>query len=163
MANAKNSIAPVPTDRPALTSYLIVKSTAKAIDFYTRAFGARELFRLSEPSGKVGHAELELGGTRFMLADEYPDFGALSPVTIGGTPVSLHLYVEDVDATVARAVDAGATLLRPLTDEFFGDRVAMIADPSGHRWHLASRREEVSPAEMQRRMDAAYAEAPPSA
>ena len=92
-----------------------------------------------------------------MIADEYPDFGALSPVSVGGTCVSLHLYVEDVDQVVKRAVDAGATVLRPLRDEFFGDRTAMLSDPFGHRWHLATRREDVSPAEMQRRMDAAYA------
>ena len=89
-----------------------------------------------------------------MLADEYPDFGALSPVTVGGTPVSIHLYVADVDGLVERAVGAGATLLRPLTDEFFGDRIALLGDPFGHRWHLATRKENVSPEEMQHRMDA---------
>ena len=92
-----------------------------------------------------------------MLADEYPDFGALSPVTLGGTAVSLHMYVDDVDTLVARAMAHDATLLRPLTNEFFGDRVALIVDPSGHKWHLATRKEDVSPEEMQRRMTAAYA------
>ncbi|MET0385048.1 MAG: VOC family protein, partial [Polyangiales bacterium] len=114
-------------------------------------------YRLKEPSGKIGHAELDIDGALLMLADEYPDFGALSPVTVGGTPVSLHLYVDDVDAVVKRAVDAGATVLRPLRDEFFGDRTATLSDPFGHRWHLATRKEEVSPEEMQRRMDAAFA------
>jgi PhnB protein len=151
------TVAPIPPGEPALTPYLIVKGAVAAMAFYVEAFGARELFRLTAPDGKVGHAELELGGGRFMLADEHPDFGALGPVTIGGSPITLHLYVADVDAFVARAVAAGATLLRPVTDEFFGDRVAMLSDPFGHKWGFASRLEEVSPEEMQRRMDAMYA------
>jgi PhnB protein len=150
-------VKPIPNAQQPLAPYLIVKSAAEAIAFYARAFGARELYRLTEPGGKIGHAELDIGGALVMLADEYPDFGALSPPTIGGTPVSLHLYVEDVDAVVARAEAAGATVLRKLTDEFFGDRVAMLADPFGHKWHLATHKEDVAPAEMQRRMDAAYA------
>lgn len=140
-----------------LSAYLVVKGATRAIDFYSRVFGATELYRLTEPSGKIGHAELELGGARFMLADEYPDFGALSPITIGGSPISMHLYVDDVDALVKRAEEAGATLLRPLKDEFFGDRTAMVADPFGHKWHLATRVEDVSPEEMQRRWRAALA------
>src|SRR4051812_38032073 len=115
--------------KPGLTSYLIVKNTPAAIAFYTAAFGAKELFRLVEPSGKVGHAEVELAGTTLALADEYPDFGALSPISVGGSPVSMHLYVDDVDAVVAKAEKAGATLLRPIVDEFYGDRVGMITDP----------------------------------
>jgi PhnB protein len=150
-------VKPIPDARQPLAPYLIVKDTAAAIAFYVRAFEAREKFRLSEPSGKIGHAELDVGGALIMLADEYPDFGALSPPTVGGTPVSLHLYVEDVDAVVARAEAAGATVLRPLTNEFFGDRVAMLLDPFGHKWHVATHLEDVSPAEMQRRMDAFYA------
>lgn len=149
-------VPPVPDPRQPLAPYLIVNGAARAIEFYVRAFGAKEKFRLAEPTGKIGHAELEIAGGLVMLADEYPDFGALSPPTIGGTPVSIHLYVADVDALVARAEAAGATVLRPLTDEFFGDRVAMLADPFGHKWHLATHKEDVSPAEMQRRMDAAY-------
>ena len=129
---------------------------AQAIAFYREAFGAREVFRLKDPAGKIGHAEIDDGAAHFMLADEYPDFGALSPVTVGGTPVSLHLYVTDVDAVVARATAAGATVLQPLRDEFFGDRVALLVDPFGHKWHLATRKEDVSPAEMQRRMDPGY-------
>lgn len=148
---------PVPNEHRSLSPYLVVKGAAHAIAFYQQALGAKEVFRLCEPSGKIGHAELELGGCQFMLADEYPDFGALSPVTLGGTAVSMHLYVDDVDALVARAIAHGATLLRPVTDEFFGDRVALIADPFGHKWHLATRKEDVSPEEMQRRMTAAYA------
>jgi PhnB protein len=140
----------------ALSPYLVVKGAARAIEFYRVAFGARELYRLRDPgSDRLGHAELDVLGSRLMLADEYPDFGALSPISVGGSPVSLHLYVEDVDATFARAVAAGATVLRPLKDEFFGDRTGMVADPFGHRWHLATRKEAVSPEEMQRRWDAA--------
>ncbi len=151
------TVKPVPSEHPVLSPYLIVKGAPRAITFYVEAFNAKELFRLAEPSGKIGHAELEIGGSRFMLADEYPDFGALSPVTVGGSPVSLHLYVEDVDRTVERAVAAGATLLRPVKDEFFGDRTGMLADPFGHKWHVATRKEHVSPEEMQKRMNAGYA------
>ena len=139
---------------PRLTPYLIVKDAARAIEFYMKAFGAREIYRLTDPSapnGKIGHAELEIGAGVLMLADEWPDFGALSPASIGGSPVSLHLYVADVDAVVARVADAGATVLRQPKDEFFGDRVATIVDPFGHRWQLATRNETVAPAEMQRR------------
>jgi PhnB protein len=150
------AVKPVPDETQPLAPYLIVKDAPKAIEFYRRAFGAKELFRLGEPSGKVGHAELAIGRARFMLADEYPDFGALSPVTVGGTPVAMHLYVEDVDKTVEEAAAAGATVLRGLQDEFFGDRTAMLMDPFGHKWHLASRKEDVTPEEMQRRMNVAY-------
>lgn len=134
-----------------LTPYIVVKSAARAIQFYVDALGAKELFRLCEPSGKVGHAELQIGAGNLMLADEYPDWGALSPVSVGGTPVSLHLYVADVDATVKRAAEHGATILRQAKDEFFGDRVATLMDPFGHRWQLATRKETVTPEEMQRR------------
>lgn len=139
-----------------MSCYLIVKGADRAIQFYQQVFGARELFRLVEPSGKVGHAELQIGPSQFMLADEYPDFGALSPISVGGSPVTLHLYVDNVDNIVARAVEAGATVLRAVTDEFYGDRVGMLADPFGHKWHIATRKEYVSPEEMQRRMNAAY-------
>lgn len=142
----------------ALSPYLIVKGAARAIDFYVRCFGARELYRLCDPgSDRIGHAELELGTGRMMLADEYPDFGALSPPTVGGTPVSLHLYVADVDRTLEQATAAGATVLRPAKDEFFGDRTSLVLDPFGHRWHLSTRREEVSPEEMQKRWNASMA------
>ena len=153
------SVKPVPNENQPMCPYIIVRGAAQAIEFYQNAFGAKELFRLKDPSGKIGHAELELGGAHLMLADEYPDFGAVGPVTVGGTPVSIHLYVADVDRVVAAATEAGATLLQPLRDEFFGDRVALLTDPFGHKWHLATRKEDVSPVEMQRRMDAAYGEA----
>ncbi|HEX6015726.1 MAG TPA: VOC family protein [Geminicoccaceae bacterium] len=149
---ADGSELPAPTG--SLTPFLTVKNAEAAIAFYREAFGAVELFRLSEPSGKIGHAELRIGDALLLLNDEYPDFGALSPVAIGGSPVKLHLYVEDVDAVVARAVAAGATLLRPVKDGFYdGDRSGLVADPSGHAWFIATRKEEVTPAEMQRRWD----------
>jgi PhnB protein len=146
----------IPNGRQALTPYLIVKDAAKAIEFYKQAFGAKEVFRLTEPQGKIGHAELRIGDALLMLADEYPDFGALSPASVGGSPVSIHLYVMNVDRTVERATSAGATILRPVTDEFFGDRTGMIVDPFGHKWQIATRTEEVSPHEMQKRWSAMF-------
>ncbi len=143
--------APVARGRQSVTPYLIVRDAARAIDFYAKAFGARELFRLSEPDGKIGHAELAIGHATIMLADEYPDFGALSPPTVGGSPVKLRLEVADADAVIARAVAAGATVLRPPKDQFYGDRSGMILDPFGHSWFIAAPIGDVSPAEMQRR------------
>jgi PhnB protein len=142
---------PVPTGQTALTPHLVARNCAKAIEFYKAAFDAKEEFRLVEPSGKVGHAELRIHGALVMLADEYPDFGALSPASVGGCPVKLHLYVPDVDAAVARAVAAGATLVREVRNEFYGDRTGTIADPFGYSWQIATRIEEVSPVEMQAR------------
>jgi PhnB protein len=139
-----------------LSAYLVVQGATRAIDFYTRAFGAKELFRLTEPTGKVGHAELEIGGCRLMLADEYPDFGALSPPSVGGSPVSLHLLVDDVDRVAKQAVAEGATVIRNVKDEFHGYRSGIVADPFGHRWHLATQIEAVSPEEMQRRWTAMF-------
>lgn len=137
-----------------LTPHIVVQGAARAIDFYVLVFGAREDFRLTEPSGKVGHAELLIGTSRLMLADEYPDFGALGPAAVGGTPVVLHLYVPDVDATLALAQREGATLLREAKNEFYGDRRGMLLDPFGHRWSIATRAETVSPQEMQARWSA---------
>ncbi|WP_172294237.1 VOC family protein [Pseudoruegeria sp. HB172150] len=139
----------------ALTPYIIVKDAARAIAFYTAAFGAEEDFRMTDPGdGRIGHAELKLGDSVLMLADEYPDFGALSPDTVGGTPVTLHLQVDDVDALVAMAELAGATILRRPADQSFGERNAQVQDPFGHRWMVAQVIEEVTPAEMQRRWEA---------
>jgi len=134
----------------SLTPYIIVKGGDAAIKFYVKVFGGTEAFRLAEPNGRIGHAEVKIGEGAIMLADESPSFGALSPPTVGGTPVNLHLYVEDVDATIKRAEAAGAIVLRPAEDQFYGDRSGMIVDPFGHRWHLATRKKNVSPEEMQK-------------
>jgi PhnB protein len=146
-------VDPVPKGFHSVTPYLTVKGAAAALDFYARAFGAVELYRLVGPDGRIGHAELRIGDSVLMLSDEYPDFGALGPVAIGGTPVKLQIYVPDADAAVARAVAAGATLLRPVQDQFHGSRSGMVADPFGHGWFIATQTEEVEPAEMQRRWD----------
>jgi PhnB protein len=146
--------AGVPEGYHTLTPYLAVKDAGRAIAFYAEAFGATEIFRLTEPGGtRIGHAELQIGDSRFMLSDEYPDFGALSPASIGGTPLTLHLYVPDADAVVARAARAGATVLRPVQDQFYGDRSGMILDPFGHKWNVATAKHQVAPEEMQRRWD----------
>ena len=137
-----------------LTPYLTVRNAAAAIDFYVRAFGAEEVMRLAEPDGRIGHAHLAIGSAAIMLSDEYPDFGALSPLTLGGTPIRLHLTVADADAAVARAVEAGATLLRPVADQFHGNRNGMVADPFGHCWFLSAQIEELGVDEMQRRYEA---------
>lgn len=135
--------------------YFIVNRAAEAIAFYAEAFGAEEVFRLIDPAdGRVGHAELKFGDTVMMLADEYPDFGALSPDTVGGSPVILHLTTSDVDGLVQRAVTAGATLLREPADQSFGERVAQVIDPFGHRWSLNQSIAQIEPDEMQRRWDA---------
>lgn len=136
----------------SITPYLVVRGAARAIDFYIAAFGAVETFRMTDPSdGRIGHAELTIGGGIVMLADEYPDFGAVSPDALGGTPVTLHLSTETVDDDVSRAVAAGATVMRAPRDQSFGERNALLLDPYGHRWMLAQKIEDVSPAEMQTR------------
>jgi PhnB protein len=143
---------PIPEGYPRVTPYLHVDGAAKAIDFYTSILGASERMRMPMGGDRIGHAELELGNSVIMLADEFPDVGALSPKSVGGTPVSLHVYVEDVDDTFKRALDAGAKSLREPEDRFYGDRGAEIEDPFGHRWSLATHVEDVSPQEMEKRM-----------
>ena len=136
----------------SMCPYLIVRGAAAAIDFFVKAFGAEELFRLTDPGdNRIGHAELAIGGQRFFLADEYPDFGAVSPDRLGGTTVKFHLEVEDVDRFVEHAVASGADLLRAPKNEFHGYRSALLSDPFGYGWFAASRIEEVSGEEMQRR------------
>jgi PhnB protein len=141
----------VKPETQSVSAYLIVKGAARALDFYTRAFGAQEVFRLAEPGGRIGHAEFRIGNSTVMLADEYPDFGALAPSSLGGSPVSMHLLVDDVDDVMRRAVAAGATQLRAPKDEFYGERRGMLSDPFGHQWHVSTRTEEVSHEEMQKR------------
>ena len=151
-AKAKKKIAKAkpPRGKMSLTPYIIVKDGASAIAFYKKAFGATEQFRLSEPGGRIGHAQLAIGDGEIMLADESPAYGAFAPPTVGGTPVRLHLYVPDVDATIKKAVKAGATVVRPAQDQFYGDRSGMITDPFGHQWSLATRVKTVSAKEMQK-------------
>jgi len=133
---------------------LTVDGAAEAIDFYTRAFGAQEKFRLVEPGGRVGHAELDFGGTVIMIADTFPEYGLRDPKALGGTPVSIHLHVDDADAMIGRAVAAGATLEREPADQFYGERGGSIFDPFGHRWLIGHAIEKMSPDEMQRRYTA---------
>ncbi len=135
-------------------AYLTVDGADQAIDFYIRAFGAREKFRLTEPSGRVGHAELDFGGTTIMLAEAFPEYGLRDPKALGGTPMSIHLHVDDADATIRRAVDAGATLEREPSDMFYGERSGSVFDPFGHRWLVGHSIKEMSPEEMQRRYTA---------
>jgi PhnB protein len=137
----------------AVTPYLVVKNAARAIEFYKEALGANELFRLQEPDGRIGHAELKIGDNPIMLADEYPEYGILGPQTTGQSPVSIHLYVEDADTFAERAVNAGARVLMPVQDQFYGDRSGKIQDPYGHVWHISAHMEDVTPEEMQKRFD----------
>lgn len=134
-----------------LFAVLRVKRAAEAIAFYEKAFGAKEKYRLVEPSGRVGHAEIDFGDTTLMLSDEYPECEIYGPETIGGTTFCIHLHVDDADAAIQRAIDAGATLVRPASDAFYGERSGTVRDPFGHDWMLGHSIEEVSPAEMQRR------------
>lgn len=148
---AKAKVKPVPQGYHSLTPYLIVDGGAKALDFYARVFGARERMRIPAPGGKVGHAEIDIGDSVLMLADEHPGMGARAPRSFGGSPVSLMLYVKDVDATVKAALAAGARLVRPVEDKFYGDRSGTIEDPFGHQWHVSTHIEDVPPDEMERR------------
>lgn len=144
-------VKPIPDGYHSLTPYLIVQGAAKAIDFYTKAFGASELFRLGGPGGTVAHAELRLGDSVFMLGEECPEHGAKGPRTIGGSPMSLLIYVTDVDAAARQAVAAGATVKRPVQDQFYGDRSGTFEDPFGHTWTIATHKEDVTPEECERR------------
>jgi PhnB protein len=136
--------------------YLRVRDAGKAIDFYRRAFGAEELFRLTEPGGRIGHAEIRIGATTLMLSEEYPEMGIVGPQALGGTTFSVHLHVDDADAWIARAVEAGATVLRPAADAFYGERSGTVRDPFGHEWMLGHQIEEVSTQEMQRRYNTLF-------
>lgn len=141
----------IPDGYQAVTPYLCIDGAADAIDFYTAVFGATERMRMGAPGGKVGHAEIELGGSVIMLSDEAPEMDVRGPAAYGGSPTFVSLYVDDADAVVARAVERGATLLRPVEDKFYGDRTGMILDPWGHKWSIGTHVEDVSPDEMERR------------
>jgi PhnB protein len=144
-------VRPIPDGYHSVTPYLILNSASDAIAFYKKALGADEVMRMDDPAGKIHHAEISIGGSRIMLADEHPEIQAMSPKTIGGSPVSMHVYVEDVDALVERAVAAGAKLIRPVADQFYGDRVGGIEDPFGYRWFIATHKEDLSMDEIRRR------------
>jgi len=147
MANVK----PIPDGYPQVTPYLIVDDANAAIEFYDTVLGTTERVRMGAPSDKIGHAELQLGDSLIMLADEFPEMGALSPKTVGGTPVTISVYVDDVDAAYERALQAGAKSVRPLENQFYGDRTGQFEDPFGHRWSVSTHVEDVPPDEMQRR------------
>ena len=146
-------VKPIPENYHRVTPYLVVDGAAEAIDFYSRVFGATEVMRMPAPGNKIGHAEIKVGDSVVMLADAVAGMGHKSPKTLGGSPVSLLLYVEDTDSTVKRAVENGAKLSRPVEDQFYGDRMGTVEDPFGHVWHVATHVEDVSPEEMKRRME----------
>jgi PhnB protein len=148
----------IPEGHHTVTPYLIVGDAAAAIAFYKKAFGAEELMRVAAPRGKIGHAELLIGDSVIMLADEYPDMNARGPHAFGGSPVSIHLYVEDVDAVAGQAIAAGATVVRPVQDQFYGDRSGSFTDPFGHSWHVATHKEDLTPEELDKRVKAAMAQ-----
>jgi PhnB protein len=145
------SVRPIPEGHPTVSPHLIVDDAAAALDFYGKAFGAVELMRHTDPSGKVGHAEIMIGDSVIMLADEFPDFGARSPKHYGGSPVGIHLYVEGVDKLANQAIGAGAKVVRPVQDQFYGDRNGTLEDPFGHHWHISTHIEDVPPEELSRR------------
>ena len=149
------AVKPIPEGYHSVTPYLSVAGAAQALDFYKKAFGAREIMRVESPGGKVGHAEVEIGGSRVMMADEFPDMGFRGPKSYGGSPVHIHLYVEDADKTVEQAVAAGAKIVRAVANQFYGDRSGSIEDPFGHVWHVATRVEDLTPQEVQQRAGAA--------
>ena len=149
MANVK----PIPDGYHSVTPYLSIKGAAEAIDYYKKAFGATELFRM-ENDGKIGHAEIKIGDSPVMLADEFPDMGFVSPKTLGGSPVGLMIYVDDVDTVFNRAIESGGVQVKPLQDQFYGDRSGTLKDPYGHVWTVATHKEDVAPEEMEKRMAA---------
>lgn len=147
---------PIPDGYHTVTPYLIIKGAGDAIEFYQKAFGATELFRFPMPGGKIGHAEIKIGDSPIMLADEFPEMGYKSPQSLGGSPVSLMIYVTDVDTIFNQAVAAGATVKEAVSDKFYGDRLGTVTDPFGHIWHLSTHKEDVSPEEMEKRVKAAH-------
>lgn len=145
------AVKPIPDDYPVITPYLCVDGAAQAIEFYEKAFGAKQRLHIAAPGGKVGHAELTIGKALIMLADEYPEMQFRSPASLGGSPVTIHLYVEDVDAFCLQAIAAGAKVIQAIEDRFYGDRSGTLLDPFGHMWAIATRKEDLSPEELQRR------------
>jgi PhnB protein len=155
----KTKTKPIPKGYHAVTPYLSVQGAADAIAFYKKAFGAKEVMRMPGPRKTIGHAEVQVGDSRIMLADEFPEMNFRSPRVVGGTPVTIHLYVMDVDKVVKKAVAAGAKLLQPVTDQFYGDRSGSLEDPFGHVWHIATHIEDVPMKELKKRAAAMAASA----
>jgi PhnB protein len=150
-------VKPIPDGYPQVIPYLIVDGGEAAIDFYTKVLGATERMHMPSPGGRIGHAELELGDSLIMLADEHPDMGILGPRSVGGTPVMISVYVEDVDSVFERALAEGAKSVRPVEKQFYGDRTGQFEDPFGHRWSIATHVEDVPPGEMEKRAAEAMA------
>ena len=149
-------VNPIPEGYHSVTPYLSIKGAAAAIDYYKEVFGATELFRMGGPDGKIGHAEIQIGNSPIMLADEYPDMEFVSPETLKGTPVGLMIYVDDVDTMFKQAISRGAKEVKPLQNQFYGDRSGTLKDPFGHVWTVATHIEDVAPEEMERRAAAAH-------
>ena len=150
---AAKKVQPIPRGYHSVTPYLSIRDAARALDYYKKAFDAKEMVRMQGPDGKLGHAEIKVGDSYIMMADEFPSMGFLGPQARGGTTIQLHLYVRDVDATVEKAVAAGGKLTRPIENKFYGDRAGTLEDPYGHVWYIATHTEDVPPREMKRRMD----------
>ncbi len=152
------AVKKIPEGHNNVSPYVIVDGAERALEFYKKAFGATELFRHKTPDGKIGHAEIRIGDTVVMVADEFPDHGAYAPKKFRGSPVSMHVYVENVDTVAAQATAAGATVKRPVADQFYGERMGTFEDPFGHTWHIATHVEDVPPAELDRRAKKAMEE-----
>ena len=148
-----SKVKPIPEDRQSVTPYLAIKNAGAAIEFYKQVFGATEKMRMAEPDGKIGHAEIEIGKARIMISDEYPEIDILGPQSRGGSTVGLHILVEDVDTVFNRAVAAGAKQLKPVSDQFYGERSGQLADPFGHVWYIGTVKEELSDEEIQSRYE----------
>ncbi len=155
-----NSTPGTPAGHHTVTPYLCMKNAARALEFYQQAFGATEVSKLVMPDGRLGHAEIRLGDSTIMLADEFPEYGGRAPDTLGGSPVSIHLYVDDVDAVFRQALAAGARERKPVMDQFFGDRSGQLEDPFGHLWWIATHKEDVSPEDLQRRVQTLFTAKP---
>ncbi|HTD88379.1 MAG TPA: VOC family protein [Candidatus Binatia bacterium] len=149
-------VKPIPEGHRTVTPYMAIKNGVKALEFYKKAFGATEVYKLVMPDGRLGHAEIRIGDSIIMMSDEFPEYGGKSPETLGGTPVNIHLYVDDVDGFFKKAVAAGAKERKAVKDQFYGDRSGQLEDPFGHLWWVATHKEDVSPKEMQKRVQAMF-------
>jgi PhnB protein len=151
------SVKAIPAGHHTASPYLAIKNAAEALEFYKKAFGANEIYKLMMPDGRLGHAEMRVGDSIIMMADEFPEYGGKAPQTLGGSPVSIYLYVEDVDAFFKKALAAGAKERKPVMDQFYGDRSGQLEDPFGHLWWVATHKEDVAPEEIQKRAEAMFA------